>query len=177
MPSFKVRVTKDYTVFCAGHFITYEGDQCEALHGHNYRAAASLEGELGESFYVFDFVTLKRILRAICDRLDHRMLLPLQNPHLQLSQDDESVLIRYRDKQYVFPKDEVVLLPIPNTTAEKLAEWIGGELEADLRQRGETPSGETPSGQTPGGPQGLKAMEVEVEESFGQSAVCRWEWR
>ncbi len=161
MPSFRVRVTKDYTVFCAGHFITYEGDQCEALHGHNYRAAASLEGALGESFYVFDFVALKKILRGICDRLDHRMLLPLQNPLLELSQDDEGLLIRYRNKKYMFPKDEVVLLPIPNTTAEKLAEWIGGELEAELRQRGA---------------HGLTAMEVEVEESFGQSAVCRWEW-
>jgi 6-pyruvoyltetrahydropterin/6-carboxytetrahydropterin synthase len=161
MPNFRVRVTKDYTVFCAGHFITYEGDKCEALHGHNYRAAVSLEGELGESFYVFDFVTLKKMLRGICDRLDHRMLLPLHNPHLELSQAEGSLLVRYRDKKYVFPQEEVVLLPIQNTTAEKLAEWIGGELETELRQRGL---------------HGLRAMEVEVEESFGQSAVCRVEF-
>ncbi len=45
MPSFKVRVAKDYTVFCVGHFTTYEGDQCKPLHGHNYRAG-SIEGEL-----------------------------------------------------------------------------------------------------------------------------------
>lgn len=45
MPSFKIRVTKNYTVFCAGPFITYEGDKCEPLHGHNYHAA-SIEGEL-----------------------------------------------------------------------------------------------------------------------------------
>ena len=36
---YKVRVTKDHLVFCAGHFISYEGDKCERLHGHNYRAA------------------------------------------------------------------------------------------------------------------------------------------
>ncbi len=155
---FKVRVTKDYTVFCAGHFITYEGDKCEALHGHNYRAAVVVEGPLGEDAYVFDFITLKRLLRAVCDRLDHKMLLPLENPHLTLTDDGVSVTVRYRHKHYVFPSDEVVRLPIPNTTAEKLAEWIGGELWPALAQQD-------------GG--ALTALEVEVEESFGQSATCR----
>jgi len=41
---YTIRVTKDYLVFCAGHFITYEGDQCERLHGHNYRAAVEVVG-------------------------------------------------------------------------------------------------------------------------------------
>lgn len=157
MPQFKVRVSKDYTVFCSGHFITYEGDKCEALHGHNYRAAATVEGEPGEDAYVFDFTVLKRLLRAICDRLDHKMLLPLHNSHLSLSEAGDEITVRYRAKRYVFPRAEVVLLPIPNTTAEKIAEWIGGELEAELRTRGA---------------HGLTAWEVEVEESFGQAATC-----
>lgn len=152
MPQFKVRVSKDYTVFCSGHFITYEGDKCEALHSHNYRAAATVEGELGEDAYVFDFNILKRLLRVICDRLDHKMLLPLYKPNLSLSEAGDEITVRY-----VFPRAEVVLLPIPNTTAEKIAEWIGGELEAELRVRGT---------------HGLTAWEVEVEESFGQAATC-----
>ena len=44
---FQVRVSKDYLVFCSGHFISYEGDKCERLHGHNYRAAVEVEGLLG----------------------------------------------------------------------------------------------------------------------------------
>lgn len=159
---YRVRVTKDYTVFCSGHFITYENDKCEALHGHNYRAAASLEGELNDDAYVFDFVALKKLLRAVCDRLDHRLMLPLHNPLLTLEQDETSITIHFRDKRYVVPREDVVLLPISNTTAEKLAEWIGGELEQALRARGA---------------RGLRALEVEVEESFGQSAFCRRELR
>ena len=50
MSAFRVRVEKDYTVFSAGHFITYEGHLCEALHGHNYRVAAGFEGPLDEVF-------------------------------------------------------------------------------------------------------------------------------
>ena len=30
---YQVRVSKDYLVFCAGHFISYDGDKCERLHG------------------------------------------------------------------------------------------------------------------------------------------------
>jgi 6-pyruvoyltetrahydropterin/6-carboxytetrahydropterin synthase len=162
MPSFRVHVTKDYTVFCAGHFITYEGDKCEPLHGHNYRVDASVAGELDENAYVFNFTTLKKILRAICNRLDHRMLLPLNNPRLRLSEEGPSVSVRYRERLYVFPREDVVLLPIPNTTAEMLAQWIGGEIESALREQGAD---------------NLTMLEVEVEESFGQSAFCRKELR
>jgi 6-pyruvoyltetrahydropterin/6-carboxytetrahydropterin synthase len=158
MTTFSVRVTKDYTIFCSGHFITYDGDKCEALHGHNYRAAASLEGELGSDAYVFDFITLKKLLRAICDRLDHRMLLPLDNGLIAVDAGEAEVTAHVHGKRYVFPREDCVLLPIPNTTAEKLAEWIGGELLAALRERGAP---------------GLRALEVEVEETFGQAATCR----
>src|ERR1700742_183966 len=64
---FQVRVSKDYLVFCSGHFISYEGDKCERLHGHNYRCAVEVEGELDENHYVFDFIALKNLARAVTD--------------------------------------------------------------------------------------------------------------
>src|SRR6187401_2564770 len=76
---YKVRVTKDYLVFCSGHFISYEGDKCERLHGHNYRAAVEVEGPLDDNHYVFDFIALKNRTKAITDELDHRMMLPRLN--------------------------------------------------------------------------------------------------
>jgi len=30
--------------------------------------------------FVFDFVVLKRIMRRLCDEIDHKVLLPLENP-------------------------------------------------------------------------------------------------
>ena len=75
---YKVRVTKDHFVFCSGHFISYEGDKCERLHGHNYRTAVEIEGVLDENQYVFDFIALKHRTKAITDELDHRMMLPTQ---------------------------------------------------------------------------------------------------
>src|SRR5258708_40095980 len=149
MPSFSVYVSKDYTVFCAAHFITYEGDKCEPLHGHNYRVAATLEGELTSDSYVFNFVTIKRIMRRICDSLDHRFLLPQNNPLLTVSQEGSNITVRYREKMYAAPVEDVVILPIPNTTAAKLAEWIGEQIIAAI--------GEAEK-------RNLTALEVEVEE-------------
>jgi len=159
MSTYKVHVTKDNLVFCSGHFITYEG-QCEPLHGHNYRTGVYLEGELDENQYVFNFVTIKKAMKIICDKLDHMMLLPTNNPLLDIKSDDTSYTIRYQHKTYVFPREDVVQLPIGNTTAENLATWIGGELEAVLKSKGV---------------HHLTCLEIEVEETFGQSAICRKE--
>jgi 6-pyruvoyltetrahydropterin/6-carboxytetrahydropterin synthase len=155
---YRVRVEKDYTVFCAGHFVTYDGHECEPLHGHNYRAAVVVEGVLDENAYVIDFTRLKRTLRATVDRLDHRMLLPDRSRLIRIARVGESIEASYKGKRYVFPAEDVVLLPIANTTAEMLAWWLAQELRG-------SPAGILPAGAT--------LIEVEVEESFGQRAVYR----
>jgi 6-pyruvoyltetrahydropterin/6-carboxytetrahydropterin synthase len=154
---FKVRVTKDHLVFCSGHFISYEGDRCERLHGHNYRAVVEIEGELDENRYVFDFIALKQRTRAITDELDHRMLLATRNPHIAVEEGPGSVRVRYREREWLFPRDDCVLLPIENTTAELLARYIAQRLAADLeRHHHYRPA----------------VLRVEVEENIGQSATC-----
>ena len=66
---FRVSVTKDYLVFASAHFITFAGHRCEGLHGHNYRARVTVEGALNqESWFVFDFVELKRIMKRALRR-------------------------------------------------------------------------------------------------------------
>jgi 6-pyruvoyltetrahydropterin/6-carboxytetrahydropterin synthase len=157
---FSVTVTKDYLVFASAHFITFAGHRCEGLHGHNYRASATLEGAIDEeSWLVFDFVTLKQIMRGLCDEIDHKVLLPLQNPRLQVVEDGESVTVAYEGKpRYLFPRVDCALLPIPNTTVEMLAELLANRLRAELETTGA---------------RGVTAIEMEVEENFGQSAVYR----
>jgi 6-pyruvoyltetrahydropterin/6-carboxytetrahydropterin synthase len=158
MREYSITVSKDYLVFAAGHFITYGGGKCESLHGHNYRAGVAVRGELDEHALVFDFVVLKRELEAIIEPLDHRMLLPTDNARLAIRRADGAVHVRHGERLYVFPERDVVQLPIPNTTAEMLASWISDRLLERLEERGTT---------------GVREVEVEVEESFGQSAFCR----
>ena len=97
MPSsrFTVRITKDDLVFSSGHFITYAGDHCEPIHGHNYRTAVEFEGDLDQNHYVVDFIALKDLTRAITDELDHRMLLPTRSPHIRLHEDGSNIRVTY----------------------------------------------------------------------------------
>lgn len=154
---FKVRVTKDHLVFCSGHFISYEGDRCEKLHGHNYRATVEIEGVLDVNQYVFDFIAIKHRTKAITDELDHRMLLATRNPHIHLTETGNSVHVRYREREWLFPRGDCVLLPIENTTAELIARYIAQRLLTDLKQQ---------HNYVP------PVLRVEVEENIGQSATC-----
>jgi 6-pyruvoyltetrahydropterin/6-carboxytetrahydropterin synthase len=156
---YKVRVTKDYLVFCSGHFITYSGDQCERIHGHNYRTAVEVEDDLDENHYVFDFIALKDLTRGIIDEIDHRMLLPTRSTLIQLDEEGPNWRVRYRDRHWSFPRDECALLPIANTTAELLADYIAGCLRERMTSRGLPLP---------------RVLRVEVEESFGQSAEVEW---
>src|SRR6266849_1308213 len=132
---FKIRVTKDHLVFCSGHFISYEGDKCERLHGHNYRTAVEIEGDLDENAYVFDFIALKHRTKAITDVLDHRMMLPTRSKLIRVEAGVKSVQVHYGDREWLFPRDDCVLLPIENTTAELLARYIAHRLIEDLRRQ------------------------------------------
>jgi 6-pyruvoyltetrahydropterin/6-carboxytetrahydropterin synthase len=160
MRSFKVAVTKDYLVFASAHFITFAGHRCEPLHGHNYRVAVALEGALDEeSWYVVDFSELKRITRELCDEIDHKVLLPLRNPKLEVREREGSITVAYEGKQkYVFPIEDCALLDIPNTTVEMLAQFLAVRVRAAVHELGVRT---------------LTAIELEVEENFGQSATYR----
>lgn len=158
MGEFEVFVSKDYLTFCSGHFITYDGSLCETLHGHNYRTSIRLGGDVDVNHYVFNFVTIKRIMKQVCDELDHRMLLPTENPLVQLETEGANVVARYKQRHYSFPREDVVLLPIPNTTAEMLARYLCDRARQRLAEHGASK---------------LQLIEIEVEESPGQSAVYR----
>ena len=156
METYTVRVSKDYLVFCCAHFITYEGSTCERLHGHNYRATAEVEGGLDENHYVFDFIALKNLMRRITDELDHHVLLPTTSELIKVEATDRQVRARFKDREWLFPREDVVLLPIANTTAELLARWIAERLtDALVREKNFQPT----------------RVRIEVEESFGQLAT------
>ena len=153
-------VAKDYLVFASAHFITFAGHRCEGLHGHNYRAQVTVEGELNtESWFVFDFVELKRLMRRLCDEIDHLVLLPTESRRVTVAEDGETVRVSVDGAlRYVFPRKDCALLPIPNTTVEMLAKLLTGRLQRELATLGA---------------RGLTAIEMEIEENFGQSATYR----
>ena len=160
MESYKVTVTKDYIVFSSAHFITFAGHRCEGLHGHNYRAAVTVEGPLEkEAWFVFDFVVLKKVMKRLCDEIDHLVLLPTQSDRVKVAVNGDVVNVAVDGKpRYVFPHRDCALLPIPNTTVEMLARLLAERLKKEIDAMG---------------PHQVAAIEMEVEENFGQSAIYR----
>jgi len=156
---FSVRVSKDYLVFCSGHFITYDSDKCECLHGHNYRVSVEACAPLDHNNYVFDFIALKKIARALTDELDHTMLLPSGNSKINVVTEGRKVTVNYKDREWSFPVEDCLVLPIANTTAELLARYLAQRTLVEL---------ETRHSFFP------ETLAVEVEESFGQAATYTW---
>jgi len=155
--NYVVRISKDYLVFSAGHFITYDGDVCERLHGHNYRVSAEVHGPLDENHYVVDFIALRDTLKAIVDELDHHMLLPTEHDKIRVRATDDEVEVTFEDRRWVFPRCDCILLPLANTTTELLGRYIGRRLLDALQSR---------TGTRP------KFIRIEVDECEGQSAWC-----
>jgi 6-pyruvoyltetrahydropterin/6-carboxytetrahydropterin synthase len=157
--SYRVELSKPQLVFSAAHFITFNGNVCERLHGHNYRVRASIDGPLDENHYVIDFIALRDEMQTIVDTLDHHVLLPTDHPQIKVVADEKEVLATFEDRRWIFPLDDCVLLPVPNTTAELVARYIGLKLLDQLEQR----LGDRPTNLTVG-----------VDENGGQWGV--WEY-
>lgn len=153
---FEVFVGKEYLKFNAAHFIAYRGFR-ERLHGHNYRVTVRIEGELGPDGYVLDFGLVKSATKRVCEALDERTLLPAQSDCLRITESDDSVEAVYEDgSRFVFPRGDVILLPIVHTSAEELARYVAGRIRSELEAAGARP---------------WRRLEVSVAETPGQYAT------
>jgi 6-pyruvoyltetrahydropterin/6-carboxytetrahydropterin synthase len=151
-----VSVSKDYLTFSAAHFLTIAGHKCESLHGHNYVVSVVVHGPVDpETGFVVDFAVLKRILRPVIDRLDHRVLVPSANPKVVALVEGDATVINYRGaRRFEFPTAHVAMVPVTDTTAELLAAFLAAAMVDGLRAEGCHTA---------------TSVLVDVEESPGQS--------
>ena len=157
---FSVTVAKEYLTFSAAHFITLAGHQCESLHGHNYRIGVTVSGAVDvESGFVVDFGVIKQVVKPLIAEVDHRVLLPSHNAKLEFADDGELLVVTYRGvHRFTFPRAHVAMVPVTDTTAELLAEYLARRVGEALATAG---------------PATISELVLEVEESVGQSAGYR----
>ena len=154
---YSIRVYKQYFNFASSHFLIFEDGTREPLHGHNYRVQVKGDAPKLTSDMVFDFLDIKPIVREVCDSLDHKLLLPKSNPFLKIHEDNKNYKVVTPDESYFsFPKQDVLLLPIENTSAERLAIYLSAEINRLTMERFQFR---------------FQQLEVEVEETPGQSAA------
>ncbi|MDE4077822.1 6-carboxytetrahydropterin synthase [Methanosphaera sp. Vir-13MRS] len=141
--------------FSAAHMVIGH-ESCGKIHGHSYIVDVEVEGKRSGKFgFVIDFKVLKNITRKICKSLDHRLLIPVDSPDLEITyQDDKTVEFTILGElEYKIPKSDVVLLPIISTTAESLSIYITDVIVNELEDTST-----------------LEYIEVQVNEGIGQGA-------
>ena len=161
MERWSIELTKEYFKFSAAHFLIFPDGAAERLHGHNYRVFVEIDAELTRHGLVIDFKRVKPVVRELVDELDEHWLVPGEHPVLTCQARDDGVTeVRYQDRYYAAPTEDVIVLPINNTSSENLATWFGRKLLERLRER----FGEVR----------VRALRVAVEETSGQRGVYRY---
>jgi len=136
--------------FSSAH-ILFGHDTCGFLHGHTYALSARIAGEKSDNDFVIDFKQVKKILKEIANIFDHKILLPKKSKYIRI--DTQKITVQINKKQYVFPMEDCVLLPITSITAENLAEYVIEEFLKKIKI-----------------PFTIKHIEVGVHEGYGQVA-------
>lgn len=135
----------------------FEDGTREPLHGHNYRVQVKGEAPALSGDMVFDFLDIKPIVREICDSLDHKLLIPKENLQLKIHTEKNNIVIQTPDESlFSIPQQDVLMLPILNTSAERIAVYICDQIREKVKDRFGF---------------AFNSLEVEVEETPGQSAV------
>lgn len=128
----------------------------EKLHGHNYRVMVEGENDTLNADMVFDFLDIKPIIREICQEWDHQLIIPSENPLIKINQIDTDYQFLLPDgTKMQIPSEDALLLPIQNTSVERLSQFFGLELKLRIKNKFNF---------------AFKRMKVTIEESPGQCA-------
>lgn len=155
--------------FSSAHVIPGH-ESCGFIHGHSYFVDVEIEGERAGKFeFVVDFKDVKSYTRAICDELDHRLLIPVYNDLIEFKdfdknkdsifdlQKQKSVYFKIDGKGYTIPSVDCVFLPLPYSSAEELSMFFAKTLAKKLSETYDN----------------IKYVAVCVNEGIGQGAEYR----
>lgn len=157
--------------FSSAHVIPGH-ESCGFIHGHSYFVDVEIEGErTGKFEFVVDFKDVKSYTKAICDELDHRLLIPVYNDLIEFKDFDKkkdsifnlkkqnSVSFKIDGKGYTIPCGDCVFLPLPYSSAEELSKFFAESLAKKLAESYDN----------------LEYIAVCVNEGIGQGAEYRKE--
>ncbi len=131
--TFTVLLAKQDFKFSCAHFLVFDAENAEPLHGHNYQVAVEVTGHsLDDEGLIVGLERLKTRIRRACARLDNVTLVPGRSSHLAVDERDGGVAVRFQDRGYRFPAEDVVVLDEVNVSIELLARMLWRELAEGL---------------------------------------------
>jgi 6-pyruvoyltetrahydropterin/6-carboxytetrahydropterin synthase len=144
---------KQHICFSAAHFLT-QHEKCSLLHGHTYIISCTIEGTPdSKTHMILDFTKIKQILNRLIEPLDHHILIPAQQSLVNTK--TSTITITNKNKTYTIPKEDCVILPLPSTTAEHIAQYLLAQLVLQLSNN-----------------QNIQKILIQIDEGLGQSAIA-----
>ena len=126
-----IEISKDYLHFNSAHFTIFSATEREDLHGHTFYVTATVDSPVGDDGLAFDYNLFKTRLKALCDGLDEKVLLPERSPHLRLRREPDYLIAEFAEERIPFLPRDVLTLPVRNITVEELAPWFLDRLRDD----------------------------------------------
>jgi 6-pyruvoyltetrahydropterin/6-carboxytetrahydropterin synthase len=156
-----LHLAKQNFKFSAAHFLIFDAHRAERLHGHNYQVKVDIgipeKANLQDTGYFVDFNIFKKHIKDRLDSWDEIVLLPEKHPEMKFIEKAPSLEVSFRDRFYVFPLNEVKLLPVTNTSVEQFSRLLAEDFLAEFQKHG------------------VESIQVWVEETQGQAASSRVE--
>jgi len=157
MAQHRIVIAREQYKFSCAHMTVFPDGTKERLHGHNYTLAIAIDLDSVALADMIPFSSIKSALAALCAEFKERVLIAEANPHLTFARRDATeVELTLCGKRYVFPAEDVLVLPLDNISAEMLALHCANVLKSKLG---------------PVLPAHARSLEVTVEESPGQGST------
>lgn len=126
-----IEIHKQYLHFSVAHFTIFSATSRERLHGHNFRIAVSITGEVDDNGLCFDYAIYKKILQELCERYDEYTLIAKDSPHLSISSDENYYHVTHHNDTMMLLKSDTILLPVRNVTIEEISHYLLAQVLAD----------------------------------------------
>jgi len=154
-----IEIEKQYLHFSAAHFTIFSAQDRERLHGHNFRLAVEITGEIDDNGLCFDYAIYKKILKDLCYQYDEYTLIAEDSPYLEISSDEEYFHIKHNGRIQPLLKTDTILLPVKNVTIEELSHYFLSQLTKDKERLSKL---------------NIHAFEVRVSSGPDQWGIARW---
>ena len=154
----RIEIAKQALNFSAAHFTIFSATEREDLHGHNFQVECELVSPIDDNGLIFDYAVIKRVMKALCDELDEKTLLPETSPYLSLEQEGDYIVACYGSERLPFLPRDVLTLPIANISVEELSHFLL------LRMLGHEEISR----------EDIREMTVRVSSSPGQNGSATW---
>lgn len=151
-----LKLSKESFKFSGAHFTTFSKTSAEMLHGHNYYVMVNLIGcEKLNHGMIIDLNEPKKVIKNLLDSLDEKVLIAEKDPFTKIEISNTSLNLSFNEKNYSFPKEDCVLLPLENITIEELSSHVAEKLFPLFKNYP------------------IDSFTVEIAESRGQSCVFK----